>query len=141
MKKFILSAFFALVFAQLFAQSEASVWYFGRGAGLDFSGPEVKVLTDGRMSTLEGCATFCDSKGKLLLYTDGISVRNNSHEVMQNGGGLAGNPSSTQSAVVLPRPGSPTEYFLFTIDKEGRTERLSVLDCRAGFQWRKRPGN
>lgn len=37
---------------------------------------------------------------------------------MQNGTGLSGDPSSTQSAIIVPQPGNDSVYFLFTIDSE-----------------------
>jgi len=36
-----------------------------------------------------------------------------------NGTGLLGNPSSSHSAVIVPRPGSPNEYYVFTVDAFG----------------------
>ncbi|MDX2305922.1 MAG: T9SS type A sorting domain-containing protein [Microscillaceae bacterium] len=34
---------------------------------------------------------------------------------MQNGTGLLGDPSATQSSVVVPHPGEPDQYFIFTV--------------------------
>src|SRR5699024_12186554 len=93
-----------LVFLSLFflmplkarAQLEASNWYFGHEAGLHFEGcDDPTVLTDGQLNQLEGCATISDSEGNLLFYTDGIEIYDANHELMQNGTGLYGDPSST----------------------------------------------
>lgn len=98
------------------SQNQTDNWYFGTKAGLNFSTCTPTVLTNGQLSTLEGVATISDVNGNLLFYTDGIKVWNKTHAVMQNGTGLYGNGSSTQSAVIIPKPGNPSIYFIFTID-------------------------
>ncbi|MBN3034323.1 MAG: hypothetical protein JW861_01955 [Bacteroidales bacterium] len=75
------------------AQKEGLVWYFGDLAGLDFRPGYPVPLSDGALSTIEGCATISDSEGQLLFYTDGITVFNRKHQVMQGGTGLFGDPS------------------------------------------------
>lgn len=100
-----------------FAQKEASNWYFGDNAGISFN-PDgtVTELTNGKLNTIEGCTTISDANGDLLFYTDGITVFNKNHSVMSNGTELFGDPSSTQSAIVVPQPGNPNLYFIFTVD-------------------------
>jgi len=100
-----------------FGQGEANNWYFGQGAGIRFNvNGSVTAVTDGRLNTLEGCATISDSDGNLVLYTDGITVYNGNHQIMQNGNGLFGDPSSTQSALVVPNQADPNIYYIFTVD-------------------------
>ena len=114
------SAFlFIFISAFAFAQSRVSIWYFGDNAGLDFNSGSPVALTNGQTSTWEGCATICDCNGALLFYTDGVKVWNKNHTVMPNGSGLFGNTSSTQSGVIVPKPGSTTEYYIFTADAFG----------------------
>ncbi|ASV30164.1 T9SS type B sorting domain-containing protein [Maribacter cobaltidurans] len=98
------------------AQREGAIWYFGDGAGVDFNSGAPVALTNGQLYTNEGCATISDRNGSLLFYTDGSSVYNRNHVFMQNGTGLNGNYSSTHSAVVVPKPGSISEYYIFTVD-------------------------
>jgi len=68
------------------------------------------------MNTNEGCATISDNNGNLLFYTDGIKVWNRNGQVMPNGSGLKGDPSSSNSAIVIPKPGSASIYYIFTAD-------------------------
>lgn len=68
------------------------------------------------MSTYEGCATVCDADGQLLFYTDGVSVWNRLHTLMPGGTGLFGDISSSNSAVVVPQPGNPNSYYIFTTE-------------------------
>jgi gliding motility-associated-like protein len=115
MKKNIFLFFILFPFI-LFAQKEANIWYFGYNAGLDFNTGNPRVLLDGQLSTNEGCASISDSDGNLVFYTDGITVYNKNHEIMQNGTGLNGNPSSTHSAIIVPKPGTTNIYYIFTVD-------------------------
>ncbi|MGB5981572.1 MAG: T9SS type B sorting domain-containing protein [Nonlabens sp.] len=100
------------------AQLEASNWYFGQGAGITFDQAtgDVTALTDGQLNTNEGCTAISDDQGNLLFYTDGIIVYNRNHEVMPNGNGLKGNPSSAQSAIIIPKPQDSNIYYIFTVD-------------------------
>jgi hypothetical protein len=114
----------------LYAQLEANNWYFGNYAGVSFSSGEPIALLDGALSTREGCATISDTNGNLLFYTDGQTVWNKNHLLMQNGGGLLGHPSSTQSAIIVPKPGSNTIYYIFTVPQALNYDglRYSVVD-------------
>ena len=95
---------------------QGNIWYFGINAGLDFNVTPPRTLTNGAMTTFEGCATICNKKGQLLFYTDGIKVYDRLHTVMPNGSGLLGNSSSTQSAIIVPNPGDSNIYYIFTAD-------------------------
>ncbi|MFD2550303.1 T9SS type B sorting domain-containing protein [Bizionia sediminis] len=99
-----------------FAQYQAANWYFGDFAGINFNNTTgvITALTDGQLQTDEGCTSISDENGNLLFYTDGITVYTGNHQVMQNGSGLLGNPSSTQSAIIIPKPGDPNMYYIFT---------------------------
>lgn len=96
-----------------YGQKEATKWYFGNKAGLDFNDISPVALTDGMINTNEGCSSIADSSGQLLFYTDGITVWNKNHSVMAGGNGLKGHPSSTHSSLVVRQPKSNL-YYLFT---------------------------
>ncbi len=133
MKKTIAILFwFALVVPFLVrGQGEANNWYFGEGAGIAFN-PDgsVTVKADGQLNTIEGCATISDSAGSLLFYTDGITVFNQEHEVMENGNKLLGDPSSTQSAIIIPKPGNPDLFYIITLDT-----KINSTDTDAGLNY------
>lgn len=118
-----------------FGQGETSNWYFGNRAGIKFNNDgSVTTLTDGMLNTVEGCASISDPFGDLLFYTDGILVYDRNHNIMQNGTGLYGDPSSTQSAIIVPKPENPNIYYIFTVDTsvfEGDLDRglnYSIVD-------------
>ena len=118
MKKIALFVISCLVSLNLFAQSEAANWYFGFGGGIKFNqnNNSVSSVNDGQLFTNEGCATISDSSGNLLFYTDGSRVWNKNHTTMMNGLGLFGDSSSTQSAIIVPKPGDDDIYYIFTVD-------------------------
>ncbi|MCY7411006.1 MAG: T9SS type A sorting domain-containing protein [Chitinophagales bacterium] len=109
-------------------------WYFGNGAGIDFSSGTAVADTNGQLYTNEGCATISDLDGNLLFYSDGRTAWNRLHHVMPNGNGLLGgaNGSSTQEALIIPKPISPNLYYLFTTDEAenygANGMRYSVVD-------------
>ena len=118
----------------------ASNWYFGQRAGITFSNGTVSPLENSRMLTNRGSAVMSDPiTGELLFYTDGVSVWNRFHDVMPNGTGLMGDPSTSQSALIIPAPGRPNVYYLFTSaptsapDASSRCLCLhySIIDMRA----------
>lgn len=99
-----------------FGQRQAENWYFGEQAGLNFRTGLAVALTDGAMTTREGCITVSDTSGRLLFYSDGTDVWTRSHNAMPTGNRLLGNGSSTQSCIVVPWPGIATRYIIFTVD-------------------------
>lgn len=110
-----------------FPQGEASNWFFGNRAGIRFNSDNtittlstfpnpIRIVTD------EGCSSFSDLNGNLLLYTDGRTVWDRNHVIMPNGDyaagtGLFGDPSSTQSGIIIPNPANPNLYYIFTVDE------------------------
>jgi gliding motility-associated-like protein len=130
MKKLLFFIFLLSSFL-VFSQEEASNWYFGENAGIQFANDgSVTVLNDGQLDTIEGCSSISDSNGDLLFYTDGITVYNRLHNVLSNGFGLLGDPSSSQSAIVVPKPNDPDIYYIFTVGSNASQTGLkySVVD-------------
>lgn len=115
------------------AQKEASIWYFGEQAGLDFNSCDPVALTDGALSQLEGCATIADTNGNLLFYTDGVTVYNAAHNIMPNGTGLYGSPSSSQSAIIVPHPANTSLYYIFTVANNAGPNGLAYSVVNMGL--------
>jgi len=118
----ILMCFFSI---ETFAQNEAAIWYFGEKAGLDFTSGSPVSLFNSAMSTTEGSASIADKQGNILFYTNGTTVWNRLHKVMENGSGLNGNVSSTQSAIIIPHPGADSLYYVFVADNHGSAKGVS----------------
>jgi gliding motility-associated-like protein len=97
-------------------QTPADWWYFGMGAGVHFETGGPVSDPNGELQTFEGCASISSSSGDLLFYTDGLEVYDATHTLMANGSGLLGDPSSSQSAIVVPKPQSSNFYYIFTVD-------------------------
>ncbi len=133
------------------AQKEANVWHFGYGYGLDFNSGEAVQIT-GAMSSIEGCTAYCDSLGNLLFYSNGGGrtpasgqdpghIWNRNHEVMYDMQGLEGGGfSAAQSSVIIPAPGEPNIYYLFTVDEiehylDATPEILALQPNGRGFRY------
>lgn len=106
------------------AQPEAQTWYFGIGAGIDFTSGKPEMIS-GPLKTNEGCSIFCDRFGKPMFFTDGQTIWNRENKVMLNGTGLMGHPSSTQSAVVVEIPSNKNLYYVITALNVGRKQGLN----------------
>ncbi len=126
-KKIYLSVLFTLLLGSSYAQSnEGAIWYFGNYAGLTWctlqANDDPMYLMDSQLTTNEGVATIANVACELLFYTDGIRIWNVAHGVMPNslntspGGSLLGDPSATQSGVIVPKPLDPTTFYLFAVD-------------------------
>lgn len=107
------------------AQNQASKWYFGNYAGLDFNAEKVSLLTDGQVvsenlrdAVSEGTTSVADTLGNLMFYSNGVDVWNRLHQKMPRGTGLAGNNSTTQTLAV-PHPADKKLYYIFTASPQG----------------------
>lgn len=131
MKRFFLLLLLSIIFCNaLLAQKEANIWYFGGYASLDFNSGSPVPLLDGALFQHEGCATISDSTGKLLFYTNGIEIWNKNHQQMENGSGLMGGQSATQSSIIVPQPESDRLFYVFTVPEEIGYDglRYSIVD-------------
>lgn len=115
LRTILLIVFFLLPLI-VFSQKEQSIWYVGKNAGIDFTKDEATAITGGVMNAPGGGATMSDAFGNLLLYTDGVTVWNKHHQVMTNGTGLKGNPNTSQTVIIVPRPLHRYRYYIFTTD-------------------------
>ncbi len=137
MKKLLLAIICTLIKIHLFAQANSNNWYFGANAGITFNTIPPSFLSGGQVNTVEGCATISDNNGNLLFYTDGVTVWDRTHAIMQNGTGLFGNQSSSQSAVIVKAPLNTTMYYIITAPELSSTYPLafSIVDMtiNSGF--------
>ncbi|MFZ4545617.1 MAG: hypothetical protein ACOYOA_16320, partial [Saprospiraceae bacterium] len=118
-----------------FAQKQNNQWRFGSAGAIDFNIVPPSFVTGAALSTGEGSASVADRlTGALLFYTDGVTVWNANNQVMSNGTGLLGGRpnllSSTTAAVIVPKPGSNSLYYIVTIDEQSSNNgvRYSVVD-------------
>ncbi|PZR07020.1 MAG: hypothetical protein DI539_24170 [Flavobacterium psychrophilum] len=106
----------------IFAQKEANNWQFGLFTGIHFEDDGSVTTLTSAIESNEGCSSISDGAGNLLFYTDGRNVWDRNNVLMPNGNynigtGLMGDPSSTQSGVIVPKKGDPNIYYIFTVDE------------------------
>ncbi len=108
-----------LCFSALHGQQHfrSNIWYFGKNAGIDFNldGNGVPEPIRGELDHFEGTASISDEMGNLLFYSDGITVYDRNGDMMPEGTGLGGDYSAAQMLIV-PHPGDPNLYYIFTAD-------------------------
>jgi len=125
-KNTLIAIFLLLLSNNVSSQGEANNWFFGGGAGLVFDNINGTVtptaVASQTINTLEGCSSISGPDGQLKFYTDGRDVWDANHNIMPNadyfgGTGLLGDPSSTSSGVIIPKPGDLDKYYVFTVDE------------------------
>lgn len=104
---------------------ETNNWYFGSAGGfpntgirIDFTSGSPVVSTYIPMLTEEGSSSISDANGNPLFYTNGVSIWDASTNVAF-GTGMNGGQSSTQSAVIMPKPGTNNQWLVFTSGDNG----------------------
>jgi hypothetical protein len=112
--------FFTLLFCStiVFSQKQNNQWRFGRSGGIDFNSSPAVFVSGSSISTGEGSASVSDrNTGNLLFYTDGVTVWTAQNTIMPNGSNLRGGApillSSTTAAVIVPKPQSTTQFYVF----------------------------
>ncbi len=157
-RKIISLSLFLLICICLQAQKEAYNWTFGQGSGLSWENPRrfggtitqlygtttsianlyLPTSFQNSINTYEGCFTLSDPQtGKLMFYSDGITLYNADGSVMENGENLGGDPSSAQSGVLMPYPGGKNigKYIAISI-KDGistsNNARYAIIDTNGG---------
>lgn len=119
----------SLVIANLFsvgisAQKQADNWNFAHQVSLNFSSQcRPTSLSGSVMHTQEGNATISDAEsGELLFYSDAVKVWNRENQPMPNSGDDDPRPGVnrqftplSQGALIVPDPGSPSIYYLFSL--------------------------
>jgi hypothetical protein len=131
------------------AQKESNNWLFGKHAGLTWNttrsylGTDVFGVSGGNltlynipttisssMSTGEGCFSVSDYDGRLLFYSDGITIWNRNGTPMPNGTGLAGHPSSAQSGIIFPYPGATSDKYIAVAlgERDANNLSYSIVD-------------
>ncbi len=103
----------------IYAQLESCNWFFGTMAAVSFCGGSPVNMGGSVMIQYEGTASISQPNGDMLFYTNGVTVYNRHHQIMLNGTGLKGHQSSTHSALIVPNPGNPNRYYVFTTDAGG----------------------
>lgn len=129
--RFFLLLFFYLFSINLGAQEIFSkekrdnIWLFGgRQIRADFESDPVSFIFEQREIRFDFTnASICDTSGNLLLYTNGISIANFTHDTIENGGRI--NPGEysdeweligyplAQGALILPAPNQDSVFYIF----------------------------
>jgi hypothetical protein len=120
LKRILLAVgFFVMMFGNVFAQKESNHWYFGKNAGLHFSNNSVLPDTNGKLYSYLSQSAISDANGNLLFYTNGDTVWNKNHQIMQNGIKISANTNyadNSEVSVIVPLPKDKNVYYIFSIN-------------------------
>ncbi|MBL6448357.1 gliding motility-associated C-terminal domain-containing protein [Fulvivirga sp. 29W222] len=130
-------------------EQRANVWYFGNNAGIDFNPlPDNPVAPipfgnaniyngGNQLQAPEGCAIYCDRNGQPVFYTDGLDVFDSDGNQLTGAtpaDKLGGDPTATQSVLIVPFPGDETLFYIFTTEEVYGTGtydlKYSVFDLK-----------
>ena len=92
----------------------ADNWVFGKNSIINFSNGIATSDTLVYVLLPQGGSTYSDINGNLLMFSDGLKVWDNNNDTICTN--LNGNNFASQSALFVPKPGSVTTYYLFTVD-------------------------
>ncbi len=118
------------------AQNRANIWELGDHGQpinpsfyIDFSNGNADTFSIIRpMDFYITDASFCDTAGHLILYTNGVYIANRNHDTLMNCGNFnpgywtdfygSGGMGIPQGALILPKPGSANLYGVFSVTGE-----------------------
>lgn len=111
-------------------QSTQGNWYFSSENALNFNTGAPKYDTSIDLNNIsfgEASAVQCNAAGTMLFYTNGTNIYNNAHTIISAG---VGNNSSHGGALIVPLPGSTSQYYVFTKDQAQGTNgfRYSIVN-------------
>lgn len=143
MKKILLlSSIFLASFS--FAQLENANWCFGINANVNFnplppSSTSASAIGWGNPGSSVRGSSVSNSAGQLLFYTDGINIWNGSNQQIlngANGNGIYGWSSiGVQNSVIVPKPGYPNLYYVFTLGSMGIIDLGDMPLGRGGIHY------
>jgi hypothetical protein len=134
LQKKITSIVLGLLISQLsYSQNFANNWVLG-DFGLEFKNNAVRIIHGYSSHLYEGFGIISDKQGNLLFYSDGLNVWDKNNGLMPNGGDVFSSTAGTliKESLVVPKPGSGSLYYLFTVDphngNEGSGLYFSIVD-------------
>jgi hypothetical protein len=97
-------------------------WYFTVKIGLDFNSGSLQENTLCVDSLAYGgslASTISDTNGNLLFYSNGYSIWNREHDLIQDYVPGTGFNVGRQGALCMPKPGSDNLFYVFTMKIPG----------------------
>lgn len=99
-------------------------WHFGYNSALIFETDTILYDTSAIHSDESSCS-ISDINGKLLLYSDGITIWNRHHRPITNGTGMLGHQSSSQGSVLVAADDRDSIFYMFATDYRGNNNGLT----------------
>ena len=117
------------------SDKQANVWYFGYGAGINFNTSPPTAVTS-PMNKIDGTAVANDANGRVICYSNGVTVYGRDNNPMPNGTGLLGH-SSAGTTLLIQHPKNKKIFYLLTPDSYDNSMtngiHYSVIDMSLNF--------
>ncbi len=99
------------------AQKITNNWLFKSNIGLAFLEDTVLIKTDYSKHNTGAVGIISDANGKLLFYSDGMSVWNKNHTLMPNGTNLfpTANNYLPNKSTIVQKPGSDSIFYIISV--------------------------
>jgi len=116
---------------------ENNLWHWfnlgGNGYGFNFNDEPVSFIQQNNLPpNIAHCkTTLCDEAGNLLFISTGEQVLDKNYDVMPNGNDLMGHISAHFGTLIIKKPASDHEYYLFTAGDQDSFDlglRYSIID-------------
>lgn len=130
MKQWLIISLLCLGISYAGAQNRDNNWFFGSSLGMRFSGGSMSTIPAGTTPFYSpyAAASYSDpATGDLLFYTNGSTVYNRRHQIMNNGEFINGSQLSVHCYIV-PHPGIKNQYFIISSSSQNSTLYYAIVD-------------
>jgi gliding motility-associated-like protein len=112
------------------AQNRDNTWFFGSSLGMQFNGGGMSIIPAGTSPFYSpyAAASYSDpATGNMLFYTNGSTVYNRRHQVMDNGDFINGSQLAVHCYIV-PHPGIKDQYFIISSSSQNSRLYYAIID-------------
>lgn len=119
LNKFFLTLAWGVFVLAANAQPTYKVWRFGARGGLNFNTTPVSSnpSTSNNYDSPENNSVICNNAGVLQIIVTGDTIRDRNENAMPNGRGIKGNKNTAQGNIIVPKPGSSSVFYVFSVDQ------------------------
>ena len=113
------------------AQGQAANWYLGNRSGLNIADTPY-MMEDGVLVSDGACASYSEPDGQLSIYTNGETIWNAKHLVVNGGNNILGSSNASQGTLMIKMPALPHFIMVFTTGANGDDSlRYTLVDIAA----------
>jgi gliding motility-associated-like protein len=104
-----------VLWSQLVRKPQFDKWVFSNNCQIDFTSGAPVFSSNGNNVGDETASSYCDANGDIIMYTDGITIYDKTHNSMPSAVIWDGN-SSRSGPLIIPFINDPDKYYIFQVD-------------------------